>query len=183
LDEIEKGNQSILDLLLQALDEGYITDGMGEKVQLTNNIIIATSNAGALEIKEGVQSGTPYESLKGQVMENLQQKGIFKPEFLNRFDGLILFRPLELSEILEVAMLMFVEIQKEYASKGYKIELEAGLLESLAQKGYHPEMGARPMRRVFQDVLETYLADEILKGNVKKGEDFIVDKSHLEMPI
>jgi ATP-dependent Clp protease ATP-binding subunit ClpA len=174
LDEIEKANKGILDLLLQALDEGYVTDSLGSRVSLSNNIIIATSNAGAVEIKEGVKDGIDYQSLKDRVFEIVQKEGIFKPEFLNRFDGLIVFRPLSAPEILKVAELMYAQLQEEYLKKGYKIELEKGVLELMAKEGYQPELGARPMRRVFQDKLETYLADEILSGNLKKGEPYLV---------
>lgn len=179
LDEIEKAAPSILDLFLQAIDEGYFIDGLGEKINLSNNIIIATSNAGALTIKNGIESGRAYDDLKKEVLEEVQKAGTFKPEFLNRFDGVILFRPLTEDELVQVARLMFAEIAQDYEAKGYKIVLEEGLLEMLAKEGYHPEMGARPMRRVFQDKLESYLANEILSGSLKKGETFTVAVSAL----
>jgi ATP-dependent Clp protease ATP-binding subunit ClpC len=174
LDEIEKANPNVLDLFLQALDEGYITDGMGEKVVLSGLIIIGTSNAGSNTIRQSVAAGEEYESMRAKVMEEVQNAGTFKPEFLNRFDGVVLFSPLSGSEILKVAELMFKGIQADFKNKGYDIELAPGLLEKLAQEGYVPEMGARPMRRVFQDRLENFLAKKMLEDAIPKGEAFVV---------
>jgi len=179
LDEIEKANPNILDLFLQALDEGYITDGMGEKVILTGAIIIATSNAGANTIRKAVADNIEYQRVKETVLEEVQNTGVFKPEFLNRFDGVIVFSPLSGSEILKVAELMFQSIQADFKGKGYDIELETGVLEKLAQEGYVPEMGARPMRRVFQDRLENFLAKKMLEGTIKKGETYTVSMTDL----
>lgn len=179
LDEFEKASSKIQDVLLQALDEGYITDGIGNKVNLENSILIATSNAGAELIREGVMSGTSYDVIKNNVIESVQKNNIFKPEFLNRFDAVVVFRSLTRLEIYQVAELMFAEIIKGYKEKGYKITLEDGVLAGLAEKGYQPELGARPMRRVFQDVLETYLANAILNNRIKKGDEFIVKKEEL----
>jgi ATP-dependent Clp protease ATP-binding subunit ClpC len=179
LDEIEKANPNILDLFLQALDEGYITDGMGERVILSGSIIIATSNAGANTIRKLVETSTDYQVLKEKVLEEVQTTGIFKPEFLNRFDGVIMFTPLSATEILKIAELEFKNIQEDFKGKGYDIELGPGVLEKLAQEGYVPEMGARPMRRVFQDRLENYLAKKMLEEAVPKGEPFVVNMTDL----
>lgn len=179
LDEIEKANPSILDLFLQALDEGYITDGVGERVNLNGTIIIATSNAGANSIRKMVEVGSEYQKIKEEVIEEVQNSGTFKPEFLNRFDGVIIFRPLSAKEILEVAELDFRFIQTDFKSKGYDIELAPGVLEKLAQEGYVPEMGARPMRRVFQDRLQSFLAKKMLEDAIPKSEPFVVNVSDL----
>lgn len=179
LDEIEKANSNILDLFLQVLDEGYITDGMGEKVILTGTIIIATSNAGANTIRKLVEASADYQTIKQQVMEEVQNSGIYKPEFLNRFDGVIMFTPLSASEILSIAELEFGRIQADFKEKGYDIELGQGVLEKLAQEGYVPELGARPMRRVFQDRLENFLAKKMLEEKIPKGEPFAVQVGDL----
>lgn len=179
LDEIEKANKNILDLFLQMLDEGYMTDGMGEKVSFRNAIIIGTSNADANLIREGVASGKDYETLKTEVFEDLQKQGIYKPEFLNRFDGVILFRPLTQENLMQIAGLMFKSLDDSFESKGFKISLGEGVLENLAKEGYQPELGARPMRRVFQDRLESYLAKKILEGSIQKGKPYVVQLSEI----
>jgi len=170
LDEIEKANREILDLFLQILDEGYLTDGMGQRVSLANNIIIATSNAGALEIKSAIAQGTP--NFKDQIINKVQEDGTFKPEFLNRFDGIILFNPLRQEEILKVAQLMIKKTIDSYLKKGYKISLTNDLITKLAEEGYQPDLGARPMQRMIQDKIETYVADQILNNTYQKGGEY-----------
>jgi ATP-dependent Clp protease ATP-binding subunit ClpC len=172
LDEIEKANPEILDLFLQALDEGYLNDGAGEKVSLSNNIIIATSNAGALEIKGAIKSGASnYES---QIIDTIQKNGTFRPEFLNRFDGIILFKPLLQEELLKVTSLTVDKVINSYVKKGFKITIEKELLIALAKEGYQPDLGARPLQRVVQNRLENYIADKILEGSFEKGGSYAI---------
>ena len=180
LDEIEKAHPDILNLFLQILDEGYITDGMGSKVIFSNSIIIATSNAGANLIRQGVAKSEPMDNLKTDLLNYLQTGGIYKPEFLNRFDGTIIFKPLTKEELLQIAELMFENTTQDLKTKGYIIQIEAPALERLVEWGYQPEFGARPMRRVFQDKLESMLAKKILEESIKKGEPFTVRLMDLE---
>ncbi|MEK7447775.1 MAG: ATP-dependent Clp protease ATP-binding subunit [Patescibacteria group bacterium] len=180
LDELEKAHPDILNLFLQILDEGYFTDGMGNKVSFQNSIIIATSNAGANLIREGVTSGKTSENLKTELLNYLQSQGIYKPEFLNRFDGAIVFKPLTKEELLKIAGLMFENTCAGLKQKGYVIQIEQPALEKLVEWGYQPEFGARPMRRVFQDRLESMLAKKILEGTVQKGAPFMVKLSDIE---
>lgn len=180
LDELEKAHPDILNLFLQILDEGYSTDGMGSRVSFQNSIIIATSNAGANLIREGVAGGKTSDSLKGELLNYLQAEGIYKPEFLNRFDGAIVFKPLTKIELLKIAGLMFENTCASLRQKGYVIQIDSSALEKLVEWGYQPEFGARPMRRVFQDKLESMLAKKILEGTVQKGAPFTVKLTDLE---
>ncbi len=180
LDEIEKAHPDILNLFLQVLDEGYLTDGMGAKVNFSNSIIIATSNAGANLIREGVAKGEDIETLKTNLLNQLQSEGIYRPEFLNRFDGTIIFKPLTKEELLKIAGLMFAKTTQDMKDKGYILEIEQPALEKLVEWGYQPEFGARPMRRVFQDKLESMLAKKILEESIKKGQSFTVKLTDLE---
>ena len=175
LDELEKAHPDVLNLFLQLLDEGYIIDGMGEKVIFSNTIIIATSNAGANLIKEGIEKGMSLNLLSEKLLKYLQSNDIYKPEFLNRFDGIIVFKPLTRENLFEIAKLMFNKIKLDFKNKGYDIEAGEDILSRLAELGYRPELGARPMRRVFQDTLENFLANKILDGSLNKGEKFIIN--------
>ncbi len=183
LDELEKAHPDILNLFLQILDEGYCTDGMGNKVSFQNSIIIATSNAGANLIREGVTAGKTMEDLKTELLNYLQSQGIYRPEFLNRFDGTIVFKPLTKIELLKIAGLIFQSSCDSLKQKGYIIQIERPALEKLVEWGYQPEFGARPMRRVFQDKLESMLAKKILEGSIQKGTPFIVKLSDLEQTV
>lgn len=180
LDELEKAHPDILNLFLQILDEGYFTDGMGNKVSFQNSIIIATSNAGANLIREGVSKGVKSEDLRTQLLNFLQSEGIYKPEFLNRFDGTIVFKPLTKEELLKIAGLMFEATCAGLKQKGYIIQIEEPALNKLVEWGYQPEFGARPMRRIFQDKLESMLAKKILEGTVQKGTPYLVRAGDFE---
>ncbi len=180
LDELEKAHPDILNLFLQILDEGYFTDASGNRVSFQNSIIIATSNAGANLIREGITSGQDTNNLKTELLEFLQKEDIYKPEFLNRFDGTIIFKPLTKAELLKIAQLIFQSSCASLKEKGYMIQIDSSALEKLVEWGYQPEFGARPMRRVFQDKLESMLAKKILEGTVIKGQPFVVKAVDLE---
>jgi len=175
LDEIEKAHSDILNLFLQVLDEGYLTDGMGNKVSFSQAIIIGTSNAGANLIREEVINKVPLEQISSHLLDYLQKENIYRPEFLNRFDGIIVFKPLTPEQIFKIADLMFKKTQAQMKLKGYIVYLGEGVLEYLAQLGYQPELGARPMNRVFQDKLESLLALKILNGTLIKGVPFTIN--------
>ena len=180
LDELEKANKGVLDLFLQALDEGYINDGEGTKVILTNMIIIATSNAGANLIREAVQNGEESNKVQDKLINYLQEENIYKPEFLNRFDGIIYFKPLTSEDLTKIADLIFSGIKADFESKGYKIDIADEALNLIIKVGYQPELGARPMRRAFQDYVGNFLANGILNGSIKKGTPFVINLSDIE---
>lgn len=174
LDEIEKAHPDILNLFLQLLDEGYITDGMGEKILFKNNIIIATSNAGANLIRTICAEGKDISKEKEQVLEFLQNNNLFKPEFLNRFDDIILFRSLNQEEVVQIAKIFFDKLHKKLLEQGFDIDFDQDLLTAVAEAGYKPEFGAREIRRVFQDMIENSVARKILEGGIVTGQKVII---------
>ncbi len=179
LDELEKAYPDILNLFLQMLDEGYITDGMGRKVNLTNSIIIATSNAGANLIREGVSQGNDLSLLKTELLDYLQTENIYRPEFLNRFDGVIIFKPLTKEEVLQITKLVFASLTNNLKEQGYIIEIDDDAIQYLINAGYKPESGAREIRRVMQDKVESFLAKLILANKINKGEIYKITLSDL----
>ena len=168
LDEIEKAHPEILDIFLQVLDEGRLTDNLGNTVDFTHTIIIATSNAQARFVQEAVSKNMPYEDMQKQLAKLLVQKS-FRPEFINRFDGVIVFKPLTQSEIEQIAEIKINKL-KQHLKKNKDIELviESGVIEKLAQLGFDPAFGARPLGRVIREKVETKVANELLKSDNKK---------------
>ena len=174
LDEIEKAAPDVLNLFLQILDEGRLTDRTGRKVDFSNTIIIATSNAGAELIRQSIKAGDTPGVLREKLLEHLQQKGIFRPEFLNRFDGVISFKPLGMQEIYQIAELILGRLAaKLKAEKEIELEVAPEAIQKLAQLGYTPEMGARPMQRVISDKVENWLAEKLLKNEIQKGQKVV----------
>ena len=173
-DELEKANPDILNLFLQILDEGFITSSTGHKAYFKNTIIIATSNAGANIIRQLAEKNVPYEVAEKQVLDYIQSKNIFRPEFLNRFTKVVYFSPLTLDQIKQVASMMIRSLAENIlASKGITLKVEKEALAKLAQLGYDPEMGARPMARVIQEQIENFLAEKILRGEAGKGSEVL----------
>lgn len=170
LDEFEKADPKILTLFLQVLDDGRLTDGAGRTVDFTNTIIIATSNAASLTIAQGLQQGRTLEELKSQVGNELLQ--IFKPELMNRFDDVILFKPLSQEDLQQIVRLKLYGLQKQMKEQGYLVEFDEQLMVALAQKGFDPVLGARPLRRLIQDTLEAKLSRLILENKLTKGQLF-----------
>ncbi|EKD55955.1 MAG: clp protease ATP binding subunit [uncultured bacterium] len=170
LDEIEKAHPNILNLLLQVLDEGKLTDSAGRTIDFSNTIIIVTSNAGAEQIRQGLKQGLDADELKKNILEYLQSQGIFKPEFLNRFDGVICFKSLTSDEINKIAELMISKLSVNLGDKGITLNIAPDALTELARLGYDPVMGARPMRRVIQDKIENMVAKKMLAGDIARGQ-------------
>jgi ATP-dependent Clp protease ATP-binding subunit ClpC len=168
IDEIDKANPKVLDLFLQILDEGFITDGSGRKVDFSNTIIIATSNAGSRQIAELIGEGMKYDDVYTQVLPVLRQ--VFRIEFLNRFDKVIMFKPLLPLEVENIAGHMLEEINKNLMEKGYRIEYTDKVLAELVQGGYNPMYGAREIRRVIQEKIEDVVAEGIVKGELTAGK-------------
>jgi ATP-dependent Clp protease ATP-binding subunit ClpC len=174
-DEVEKAHPDVMHLLLQILEEGKITDSLGRKIDFRNTIIIMTSNVGAELIKRqtalgfGAQtSGESYEQMRDKIME--ESKRVFKPEFLNRLDDLIVFHTLERSDLAKIVELEVAKVVSRVRAKDIKIHLDSTAVEFLIDKGYDPSYGARPMRRAVERYLEDPLAEELLKGAIKPGD-------------
>ena len=176
-DEIEKAHPDVFNILLQVLDDGHITDSQGRKVDFKNTIIIMTSNAGAQSIIEPKKlgfavkedAGADYQRMKSNVMEEVRR--IFKPEFLNRIDEIIVFHALTKEHMKKIVALMTKELQ-ERCRKQMEISLNIrdSVKKYIVEKAYDPKYGARPLRRMIQTKVEDALADEILAGNVKRGD-------------
>ena len=177
LDEFEKASKAVHDIFLQILDEGIFTDSIGNKVNARNCIIIATSNAGSQLILKTVQQRNELSQLSPMIINHIIEAGIYKPELLNRFDNTVIFEPLNESEQSEVANLFLNELYERLKGQGYKIEINPELLEVLVKLGYSPEFGARPMKRVLQDIVEEKISQKIIAGSIKKGEAVVLNKS------
>ncbi len=174
-DEIEKAHPDVMNLLLQILEEGKITDSLGRKIDFRNTIIIMTSNVGAELIKRQTSLGFAikrdehdYDSMKGKILE--EAKRVFKPEFLNRLDDLIVFHTLVRDDLLRIVDLEVSKVVKRIRSKQIHVSLNEAAKEFLIEKGYDPTYGARPMRRAVEKFLEDPLAEELLRGNIKAGD-------------
>lgn len=172
IDEIEKAHKNILNLFLQILDEGNITDGQGRKVVFTNTIIICTSNAGAEMIFKATEENKPVN--KDKLLESLFKKAIFRPEFINRFDGVVLFKPLSKQNLMDICQLSMKSLQKNMKEKDIDFIITEPLKEKIVGLSYKPAFGAREMRRVIQDNVENVIAQALLSDNIKKGESFEV---------
>lgn len=174
LDEIEKAHPDVFNILLQVLDDGILTDSLGRRVDFKNTILIMTSNIGSRDIKitGGLGFGTgstkdKYETMKGSIEDAL--KRVFNPEFLNRVDDAIIFHNLERQHIFQIIDIAAKELFKRMNSMGISIEISKGAKAFLADKGYDPAFGARPLRRAVQKYVEDPLAEEILKGTFAQG--------------
>jgi ATP-dependent Clp protease ATP-binding subunit ClpC len=174
-DELEKAHKDILNLFLQVMDDGRLTDATGRTVDFTNAIVIMTSNAGTQFLQDELGKKTPMEEIKKRLLET-ELKGTYRPEFLNRFDEVVVFRPLSLAEVTKIAELMVLDVANKLEDKGIYFETTETAIADLAKKGYDPLFGARPMRRMIQDTLENAIANLMLKGELRRG-----DKAVLEM--
>lgn len=181
LDEIEKAHSNILNLLLQLLDEGQLTDVSGRLVSFKDCIIIATSNAGASSIRERVEQGQSLESFENQFTDELINSGQFKPELLNRFDEIVLFRPLNQDELAQVVGLMLAEINRNLSNQNISIELTTAAISRIVEAGYDARLGARPMRRVLQRAVEDTISTKILQGQANPGDHLKLDVADLNL--
>jgi ATP-dependent Clp protease ATP-binding subunit ClpA len=167
LDEIEKAHPDVLNLFLQLLDDGRLTENTGRTVQFRNTIVIATSNAASAQISKLVGEGVAPEKLPEQMLTLLREH--FKPEFLNRFDAIVPFTPLNTSEASQVTTLLLKGVQASAAEQGITLTLAPETVQKLTTLGYDPQMGGRPLRRVIQDKVESLLAKKMLAGELTKG--------------
>lgn len=168
-DEIEKAHPDILHLFLQLLDDARLTDAWGRTVKFAASLIIGTSNAGSELIREEVEAGNDPAQIKEHIIDGLLRRGAFRPEFVNRFDGVIVFHPLRQPELERIATLMLGDLAGRLAEQRITFTPTVELAREIVAKGYSPEFGARPMRRVIQDEIEAALAKQILAGTLAKG--------------
>ena len=175
-DEVEKAHPDILNLFLQILDDGRLTDGQGRTINFTNSIIIATSNAGALFIQEAVKNQIETAIIKQELIDNHLNK-VMRPELINRFDGIIVFKPLTIENVLAIAKIMVKKIAKSLESKGVSLLYDEDGLLKLAEDGYDPKFGARPLRRLLQDKIENEIANLILAGSLKRRDTVFIDEN------
>ncbi|WP_078543173.1 ATP-dependent protease ATP-binding subunit ClpC [Litchfieldia alkalitelluris] len=180
LDEIEKAHPDVFNILLQVLEDGRLTDSKGRTVDFRNTILIMTSNVGASTLKRNkyvgfnVQDeGQNYKDMKGKVMEEL--KKAFRPEFLNRIDEIIVFHSLEKKHLREIVVLMSEQLTKRLKEQELDLEITEAAIEKIAEEGYDPEYGARPLRRAIQKQIEDRLSEELLKGTIEKGKQIVMD--------
>lgn len=175
LDELEKAHPDILNLFLQVMDDGRLTDGQGRTIDFTNSIIIATSNAGALFIQKEVQNGTDISSIKERLInEYLNQT--MRPEFINRFDGVIVFKPLSLLDVENITWLLLENTAKLLEDKGIGLKVDNNAIKILANAGFDPKFGARPLRRVLQDRIDNQIASKILAEQLARRDIVYIDK-------
>ncbi|MEA3249883.1 MAG: ATP-dependent Clp protease ATP-binding subunit [Patescibacteria group bacterium] len=174
LDELEKAHPDILTLFLQVMDDGRLSDNTGRVIDFTNVILIATSNAGAHFIQDAIKRDMSVEGIKERLLgEHL--KDHFRPEFINRFDDVIVFTPIQPDELLLITKLMLKKVSKRLEEKGIYFEVTDGAVQELSDEGYDPLYGARPLRRVIQDKVDTAIADALLKGEIGRKDTVIYD--------
>lgn len=175
-DEIEKAHPDVFNVLLQILDDGRVTDSQGRTVDFKNTIIIMTSNLGSRHLLEGVTGPEIPESVRESVMAELRKS--FRPEFLNRIDETILFKPLTLEEITKIVDLLLVDLNKRLTERRVSVTMDKKTKEWVGERGYDPVFGARPLRRYLQREVETKLARGLVAGEIKEGSEvkFTVDK-------
>jgi len=175
-DEVEKAHPDVMNLLLQILEDGTVTDSLGRKIDFRNTIIIMTSNVGASTIKRQTSLGfgamtadeSDFEGMKEKIME--ETKRYFKPEFLNRLDDLVVFHMLEKADLNQIVDLEVSKLVKRLKQKDIDLTLAEEARELLSEKGFDPNYGARPMRRAVERYLEDPLAEALLRGSVKTGD-------------
>ena len=185
LDEIEKAHPDVFNILLQVFDDGHLTDAKGRRVDFRNTIIVMTSNIGAELIKRDTTLGfavktddaldqqKSYERMKDKVLGEM--KKFFRPEFLNRIDGIVVFHGLNKEHIRQIVDLMLREVWKELVEKTIKLEVTEAAKNLIGEKGYDPVFGARPLRRTIQDMLEDPLSEALLRGDFQAGDTVLVD--------
>jgi ATP-dependent Clp protease ATP-binding subunit ClpC len=186
LDEIEKAHPEVFNILLQVLEDGRLTEAKGRTVDFRNTVIIMTSNVGADLIRQESTMGfrlerdeeRTYEDMKDTIME--QVKRTFRPEFLNRIDEIIVFRPLTEENLKDIVGLLVGRTQKTLKEAGIDLEVTEAAKSKLVKEGYEPTFGARPLRRTIQRLVEDPLSEQMLEGKIKPGEKVEVDMDEKE---
>ncbi|MFC7372687.1 ATP-dependent protease ATP-binding subunit ClpC [Fictibacillus iocasae] len=180
LDEIEKAHPEVFNILLQVLEDGRLTDSKGRTVDFRNTVVIMTSNVGASTLKRNRSLGfavnsedQKYNDMKSKVMDEL--KKAFRPEFLNRIDEIIVFHSLEKEHLRNIVRIMADSLKSRLKEQGIEIELTDAALDKITEEGYDPDYGARPLRRALQRKIEDRLSEELLRGNINKGQTVKID--------
>ncbi len=193
LDEIEKAHEDVFNLLLQIFDDGHLTDAKGRRVDFRNSVIIMTSNIGAELIRKGTTLGftshtdeaktreQSYERMKENLLGELKKR--FKPEFLNRVDDQVVFRSLDKEQIRAIVDLMLANVSKQLIEKGISLKVTDAAKDYLGEKGYNEEYGARPLRRVIQNMIEDRLSEDLLRSEFQAGDTIVVDLEGEEIVI
>ena len=175
LDELEKADSEVHNLFLQVMEDGRLTDSNGETIDFTNTIIIGTSNAGSELIQKGLKNNKDINEIKQELIENNLNKH-FKPELINRFDGVIIFKPLSPDNVKQITILMLNKLAKNISDKGMEFIFTKQAVSEVAQLGFDPAFGARPLRRVIQDKIENEIAKLILSKQVDRRDKIILNK-------
>ncbi len=187
LDEIEKAHPDVFNILLQIFEDGHLTDSQGRRVDFKNTVIIMTSNLGAREIQKNNPMGfkkidslnLSYSEIKEKVMAEL--KLAFRPEFLNRIDEVVVFHKLSKEQVYNIIDLMIARLKEQLEFQGILLELDQSAKDLLIKKGYDPSMGARPMRRAIQNLIEDHISEQIISSQIKPGQKVIVTAADEEM--
>ena len=175
LDEIEKAHSDVFNILLQVLDDGRLTDNKGRTVNFNNTIIIMTSNTGAFHISDAYNKGKDLDEYKITSLVINELKATFRPEFLNRIDETIVFKPLSKMVISKIVKIQLQELNKMLANKNIKLNISDYAVEYLSNKGYEPQFGARPIKRLIQKEILNGLSKELLEGKIKEGDIILID--------
>lgn len=173
-DEIEKAHPDILNLFLQLLDDGRLTDGQGRTISFSESIIIATSNIGAHYIQDEIKKGSDISEIKKELVDNILSQHM-RPELINRYDGIIVFTPLTEEHIVKITTLMLKEIKRHLQEKGILMKADKDGVLILAKEAYDPKFGARPLRRLLQEKVEDIVANMILAGKIKRRDTVIIN--------
>lgn len=179
-DEIEKAAPEVLSTLLQMLDEGILRDERNREISFRDAIVIATSNAGADRIREYIDRGYDVEQFENDFVNELINTNQFRPEFLNRFDEIVVFRPFTKVELVQVLDLILASVNKTLQPQKVSVVVDDDAKQVLVEKGYDPRLGARPMRRVVQKAVENTVAKQMLSGEVKPGDEIVITKKQVE---
>jgi len=185
LDEFEKTSKDVLNLFLQILDEGFFSDMSGERVNTRNIIFIATSNAGAETIFKMVNEGKNPKDAQDEIIAEIVSKGLFKPELINRFDSTIIFKPLENSDLQQIAKIMLKKLSGRMTEKGLSLDITDSLVDYVVKNGSNKAFGARPMNRFIQDSIEGNIANLILEGKAISGKkiSFLISNNILSSKV
>jgi len=174
LDELEKAHPDILNIFLQVMDDGRLTDTLGRTIDFTNAIIIGTSNAGTLLIQRGMKEGKKIGEIKNELIDTELNK-FFRPEFLNRFDNVVIFKPLGMEELVQITKLMLKKVEKRLLDKGISLRVSEPAIKELAEAGYDPVFGARPLRRAIQERVDNALANYLLTGKLGRRDVAVLE--------
>ena len=175
LDEVEKAHPDVFNILLQVLDDGRLTDGQGRTVDFKNTVVIMTSNLGS-DVIQDKHDESQYDEMKSMVMNVVGQH--FRPEFINRVDDIVVFHPLGKEQIKAIAKIQLASLRARLAEKGYKLSLTGRAMDKLAEAGFDPIFGARPLKRAIQIQIENPLAQQLLSGELEPESTVKIDANN-----